>query len=124
MFFPPARRGEGRPASDCTLSGRPAEPWKGRRRRDASAARPRWRGENGGRRRMDRKISCAMCEFRLSVDIGPGQTLSISPDKSVYKGTCKRANDPDFNYECPYLWGAIELFLEAPASPSDSTRSP
>jgi hypothetical protein len=63
---------------------------------------------------MDRKISCAKCEFRLSLDIGPGQTLSFSPDKAVYKRTCKRANDPDFDYECPELWVAIELFLETP----------
>jgi hypothetical protein len=73
---------------------------------------------------MDRKISCAACEFKLSLDIGPGQTLSFSPDKSLYKRTCKRADDPDFNYECPDLWDAIQRFLETPASPSDSTRSP
>jgi hypothetical protein len=72
---------------------------------------------------MERKISCATCGFRLSLDIGPGQTLSFSPDKSVYKRTCKRAYGPDFNYECPDLWAAIELFLEAPSSPPDSPRS-
>jgi hypothetical protein len=63
---------------------------------------------------MDRKISCAICHFRLSLDIGPGQTLSFSPDKLIYKRTCRRAKDPDFDFECADLWIAIESFLETP----------
>jgi hypothetical protein len=67
------------------------------------------------------RSASALCEFRLSLDIGPGQTLWFSPDKAVYKRTCKRANDPDFDYECPELWVAIELFLEAPGTQRRTT---
>jgi hypothetical protein len=56
-----------------------------------------------------------MRNMGVSLDVGPGQTLTFSPDRAIYKRTCKRANDADFQYECPNLWVAVELFLATPA---------
>ncbi len=61
---------------------------------------------------MTLPVTCRRCLFQVAIGLHLGNLTSFSPDQAKMMERCKRAEEPDFAYDCPDLTSALLTTLE------------